>query len=141
MLQEMLATYFGNITASEVAAAPEPSCHVLKALQIATQVAEFERQCMRKSLTCHIAPHATHACKLWSTMFGFRTASISDLEEVVEWYRTHETNPDAIPRVSKSAVVQTLVSNPHTNDILELVKKHLEENMQEVRMKAKFEGL
>ena len=63
-------------------------------------------------------------------MFGFRTSHVSDLEEVVEWYRTHETNPDAIPTVNKSAVAGMLVSSPHTNDILELVKKHLEENVR-----------
>ena len=111
-VEEMFARHFANITANEVAA-PKPAGRVLKALQIATEVAEFGTQCQSKSWACGIAPHGTRACKLWTTMLGFRTCHVSDLEEVVEWYRTHETNPDAIPTVSKSAVAQMLASSPH----------------------------
>ena len=84
LVEEMLTRYFANITANEVAA-PKPAGRVLKAFQISTQVAEFCTQCQSKSLACGITPpHGTRACKLWSTMLGFRTCHVPDLEEVVE---------------------------------------------------------
>ena len=84
-IEANLASYFADISGASVAATP-PEGPVVKALKIATQIADFGTQCQNKSLVCGIAPHGTAACKFWCTMLAYRTADVPDLKALVDWY-------------------------------------------------------